>query len=66
MIKLYIVEFLKWCLAKFDDKPAMIAAWPFPVEEAPVEKKKPTVKKATTRIKKPAVVAKTARTKKAK
>ena len=67
MIKLYIVEFLKWCLAKFDDKPAMVAAWPFPVEEAPVEKKKPTVKKATTRtVKKPAVAAKTARTKKAK
>ena len=38
------------------------STWPFP---APQEKKKPQVKKATTRPakKKPAVVAKTARTK---
>lgn len=43
--------------------------WPFPAEEKNDRsvKKKPTVKKATTRTaKKPAVVAKTARTKKAK
>ena len=41
-----------------------LAAWPFPAAE---EKKKPQVKKATTRTKKkPAVVAKTARKQKAK
>ena len=60
-----IKRFLKWALSKFEDKTPVIDAWPFPVEEAPV-KKKPTVKKATTRTKKPAVAAKTARTKKAK
>jgi hypothetical protein len=41
------------------------SAWPFPAETP--KKKKPTVRKATTRTaKKPAVAAKTARTKKAK
>ena len=65
-MKEQLVNFLKWVLHLFDDKPKIIEAWPFPVEEAPV-KKKPTVKKATTRtVKKPAVAAKTARTKKAK
>jgi hypothetical protein len=57
-----IVRFLKWALSKFEPKPTLeekLAAWPFP---APEVKKKPTVKKATTR--KPA--AKTVRTKKAK
>lgn len=68
-----IVRFLKWLLSKFDDKPAQIEAWPFPAvsedfDPRPCEKKKPTVKKATTRIvaKKATVVAKTARIKKAK
>lgn len=64
-----IVRFLKWALSKFEDKTPQMEAWPFPdVSEdfEPRPKKKPTVKKATTRIKKPAVVAKTARTKKAK
>mgnify|MGYP003342242833 CR=1 FL=1 len=61
-----IKRFLKWALSKFEDKTPIIDAWPFPVEEAPIVKKKPTVKKATTRTKKPAVAAKTARTKKAK
>ena len=66
-LKEQLVNFLKWALHLFDDKPKTIAAWPFPVEEAPVEKKKPTVRKATTRTaKKPAVAAKTTRTKKAK
>jgi hypothetical protein len=44
-----IVRFLKWALSKFEPKPTLeekLAAWPFP---APEVKKKPTVKKATTR-----------------
>ena len=61
-----IKRFLQWALSKFEDKTPTIDAWPFPVEEAPKPKRKPTVKKATTRTKKPAVPAKTARTKKAK
>mgnify|MGYP003351461263 FL=1 len=66
-MKEQLVNFLKWALHLFDDKPKTIAAWPFPVEETPAVKKKPTVKKATTRTtKKPAVAAKTVRTKKAK
>lgn len=68
-----IVRFLKWVLSKFElsqeeivFSKAEITTWPFPAEE-PKPKKKPTVKKATTRtVKKPAVVAKTVRTKKAK
>ena len=66
-MKEQIVNFLKWALSLFEDKQAKIDAWPFPVEETPAVKKKPTVKKATTRTtKKPAVAAKTVRTKKAK
>ena len=69
-----IVRFLKWALSKFEDKPTLeekLAAWPFPAvsedfDPRPCEKKKPVVKKATTRTKKPAVVAKTTRAKKAK
>jgi hypothetical protein len=62
-LKEQIVNLLKWALSKFEDKTPQIEAWPFPVPA----KKKPTVKKATTRTtKKPAVAAKTARTKKAK
>ena len=63
-----IKRFLKWALSKFEDKTPVIDAWPFPVGHEPklVVKKKPTVKKATTRTKKPAVAAKTARTKRAK
>ena len=49
----------------------VIAAWPFPAEQEEKNdscaKKKPALKKATTRTtKKPAVAAKTVRTKKAK
>lgn len=67
MIKEYIVELLKWLLSLFEDKTAKVEAWPFPAEEAPKPKRKPTVRKATTRpVKKPAVVAKTARKKKTK
>ena len=55
-----IVRFLKWALSKFEDKPAP-TAWPFPTmsedfEPRPCEKKKPTVKKATTRT--PKITAK--------
>jgi len=63
-----IVKFLKWALSKFETKPAE-AAWPFP---APEVKKKPTVKKATTRVRKTrdlpsrATIAKKALSKKAK
>jgi len=64
-----IVKFLKWALSKFETKPA-VEAWPFPTvsedfEPRPCEKKRPVVKKATTRkpaVKKPA----TKTTKKAK
>ena len=58
-----IVRFLKWALSKFEDKPAEV--WPFPVGHEPklVVKKKPTVKKATTR---PAKKTATKTTKKAK
>jgi hypothetical protein len=50
---------------KIDAQTPEFKMWPFPVPE---EKKKPQVKKATTRPvkKKPAVVAKTARKTKAK
>jgi hypothetical protein len=44
MFKKHIVKALKWALSKFEDKP--VEVWPFPVK---VEKKKPQVKKATTR-----------------
>ena len=62
-----IVRFLKWALSKFEDK--QVEAWPFPTvsedfEPRPCEKKKkPTVKKATTRA--PKITAKKT-TKKAK
>jgi hypothetical protein len=65
-MKKYIIKALKWALSKFEDKAPKIEAWPFPAELTPTVKKKPVLKKATTRTKKPAVVAKTARTKKAK
>ena len=67
-MKKHIVKALKWALSKFEDKTPKIEAWPFPVQHEPklVVKKKPVLKKATTRAKKPAVVAKTTRTKKAK
>jgi hypothetical protein len=58
MIRLMIADLLKRLLALFDDKPAKIEAWPFPVEQAPKPKRKPTVKKATTRklaVKKPVI-----------
>ena len=48
-MKNQIIKVLKWALSKFEDKTAQIAAWPFPVGQAPKTKKKPTVKKATTR-----------------
>lgn len=49
-------------MPKIAIEPKVVDAWPFPEE-----KKKPQVKKATTRTtKKPAVVAKSARTKKVK
>jgi hypothetical protein len=68
-MKKHIVKVLQWALTKFAPEPEEITAWPFPTvsedfEPRPV--KKPTLKKATTRVKKPAVAAKTARTKKAK
>ena len=66
-----IKRLIKWALSKFEDKPPQLDAWPFPAvsedfEPRPEPKKKPTLRKATTRTKKPAVAAKTARTKKAK
>jgi hypothetical protein len=65
-----VIKHIKKALSLFSKKkeeidPATAEAWPFPVvigtppAEAKPEKKKPTVKKATTRTKKPAVVAKT-------
>lgn len=66
-MKEYIVKALKWALSKFDDKPAQIEAWPFPVGEEPKPKTKPRVKKATTRpVKKAPVAIRTAAKKKAK
>jgi hypothetical protein len=72
MIKEYIVEALKWALSKFEPKPTFkekLTAWPFPTGHEPqlVIKKKPVVKKATTRTvaKKATTVAKKT-TKKAK
>jgi hypothetical protein len=60
-MKKRIVDFLKWALSKFEDKPAG-EAWPFPTPKA-----KPRVAKATTRpvAKKATTVAKKT-TKKAK
>jgi hypothetical protein len=51
-MKKHIVKALKWALNKFDDKPALVAAWPFPVESKNEEKQvkaRPQIKKATTR-----------------
>lgn len=50
-MKKYIVKALKWALNKFEDRTAEIAAWPFPVGQKPKlsVKKKPVLKKATTR-----------------
>ena len=66
-----IKRFLEWALSLFGpSKKEQIEAWPFPAvteDFEPRPKKKPTVRKATTRAaKKPAVAAKTTRTKKAK
>jgi len=67
-------KLIDWVLGLFKKQEAEVTfeAWPFPsvsedFDPRPCEKKKPVVKKATTRtVKKPAVAAKTARTKKAK
>ena len=73
-----IVKFLKWALSRFETKP--VEAWPFPSEEAITKvmahaeaiKKKPAVRKATTRVRKTrdlpsrATIAKKALSKKAK
>ena len=48
-MKKYIVKALKWALNKFEDRTAEIAAWPFPVGQEPKIKRKPALKKATTR-----------------
>ena len=50
-----IKKILEWALSKFEDKTPKIEAWPFPVEQAPKAKRKPTLKKATTKpaVKKP-------------
>ena len=61
-----VVRFLKWALSRFDDKPAQIEAWPFPVGEEPKPKTKPRVKKATTRPAKSSPAAKRTTAKKAK
>lgn len=46
-----IKKFLLWALSKFETEPKKEEApWPFP---APQEKRRPQVKKATTRTKKP-------------
>ena len=62
------MKLLDWILGLFSKPKDEITVWPFPVEEAPVVKKKPTVKKATTRTvaKKTTVVAKKATKKKVK
>ena len=53
-MKNFIVKALKWALSKFEDKKPDLTEWPFPVvsedfEPRPCEKKKPALKKATTR-----------------
>ena len=56
MIKKVIKEILLWALSKFGPtKEEKVEAWPFPV---PAEKKKPQVKKATTRTAKKPVTKK--------
>lgn len=66
-------KLISWVLGLFKKPQEEITAWPFPTvsedfepRPKPEPKKKPAVKKATTRTKKPAVAAKTVRTKKAK
>jgi len=64
-------KLITWVLGLFKKPQEEITAWPFPdvskdFDPRPEPKKKPAVKKATTRTKKPAVAAKTVRTKKAK
>jgi hypothetical protein len=75
-MKKLIDRFLDWLKIKPKTKPQEVAAWPFPSEEAIAKveeiKKKPAVKKATTRVRKTrdlpsrATVAKKAVSKKAK
>lgn len=50
-MKKHIVKALKWALNKFERPAEEFAGWPFPVEEAVKKqvKKKPALKKATTR-----------------
>ena len=48
-MKKYIVKALKWALNKFEDRTAEIAAWPFPVEQAPKPKRKPAIKKPVSK-----------------
>jgi hypothetical protein len=49
-MKKHVVKALQWALSKFDDKPALVESWPFPVGHEPkLVSKKPTLKKATTR-----------------
>jgi len=60
-----IKKLLNWALSLFSKPKEELKEWPFPTVSKdfdPRPKKKPTVKKATTRPvkKKPAVVAKTA------
>jgi hypothetical protein len=45
MIKEYIVDLLKRLLALFENKAPKVEAWPFPAEQAPKPKRKPTIKK---------------------
>jgi hypothetical protein len=45
MIKEYIIDLLKRLLALFEDKAPKVEAWPFPTEQAPKPKRKPTIKK---------------------
>jgi len=62
-MKKHIKKALQWALSKFEPDPAEIAAWPFPIPKEvsedfePRPKRKPSLKKATTRTK--AVVKKT-------
>jgi len=61
-MKKHIKKALQWALSKFEPDPAEIAAWPFSAPKItedfePRPKRKPSLKKATTRTK--AVVKKT-------
>jgi hypothetical protein len=66
-MKKHIVKALKWALNKFERPSEEIAAWPFPAPKEEPVKKRPQIKKATTRTvaKKATTVAKKT-TKKAK